>query len=543
MANKRKYVAGEFIFEEGETGGYAYVIDSGSVEIVKLTPNGFTVLATLEQATLFGEMAIIEGGLRSAGARAKSDLIVTEIDSENFLLYLSQKPKIALNLLKKLSSNLREANRKLTDLMRDKPYSSNLILNQTDMGNGNKKSPLDEFTKVSTDPDAIYDKPASRAHVYSGTMILLLVFSSLVFSIVSFVDTTVSTRGKFVTSVSNIEVQASKNSVITQIKVRQGDRVKKNQILASLDPSDVDSDLKIIALKLNSVRQRIKRLSLEEENLKGEKLTESIKSQLNNSNRDILLKKINEYDSLRNLISVNQQQVELKRQVMEAHEKLFKKGAVSRLALIQAKDSLLAVTKILSQSETTLSTKNAEIVEQLESEQETEIQLREEQKALIKVEGKLLIRAPVDAIVLDVPIQSEGSIVKEGQVVVKLVPRDVPLVLEVDVDPKDISDLKVGADVSVKLDALPFQQFGDISGKLVFVSEDTFAETLTGEKQPVYRARVDLDRESIKKMRKKADLTPGMLAKADFRVGERRLITYFTNPITKGLDSALEEPN
>ena len=137
MANKRKYVAGEFIFEEGETGGYAYVIDSGSVEIVKLTPNGFTVLATLEQATLFGEMAIIEGGLRSAGARAKSDLIVTEIDSENFLLYLSQKPKIALNLLKKLSSNLREANRKLTDLMRDKPYSSNLMSNQTDTGNGN----------------------------------------------------------------------------------------------------------------------------------------------------------------------------------------------------------------------------------------------------------------------------------------------------------------------------------------------------------------------------------------------------------------------
>ena len=30
-------------------------------------------------------------------------------------------------------------------------------------------------------------------------------------------------------------------------------------------------------------------------------------------------------------------------------------------------------------------------------------------------------------------------------------------------------------------------------------------------------------------MRNRADLTPGMLAKADFRVGERRLITYFTN--------------
>ncbi|OUV99530.1 MAG: hypothetical protein CBD16_08040 [Betaproteobacteria bacterium TMED156] len=543
MTKKRNYLSGDFIFEEGETGGYAYVIDIGEVEIVKLTPNGLTVLAVIKKGTLFGEMAVIEGGLRSAGARAKTDISVTEIDKDNFLKYLSQKPNVALNLLKKLSLNLRESNRSLTDLMRENSTRSEITANKDNKVVDEKNSPLEEFTQVTSDPEAIYDKPASKAHVYSGITILTLIFSSLVFSILSFVDTTVSSRGKFVTSVSNIEVQASKSSVITKIFTKQGDRVQKNQILATLDPSDVDSDLKIIGVKLNSIRQRIKRLSLEELNLKGEEIPMPLKNKLNESNQDILSKKIKEYDSLRNLISVNKQQVELKRQVMEAHKKLFEKGAVSRLAFIQAKDSLLAVTKVLTQSETTLSTKNAAIVEQLEKEKESEVQLREEQLALVKVEGKLLIRSPVDAIVLDVPIQSEGSIVKEGEVVIKLVPRDVPLVLEVDVDPKDISDLKIGSEVSVKLDALPFQQFGDIEGKLVFLSEDTFSETLTGEKKPIYRARVDLDSMSIQKMRKKADLTPGMLAKADFRVGERRLITYFTNPITKGLDSAFKEPN
>ena len=110
-------------------------------------------------------------------------------------------------------------------------------------------------------------------------------------------------------------------------------------------------------------------------------------------------------------------------------------------------------------------------------------------------------------------------------------------------DPKDIKDLKVGVPVSVKLDALPFQQFGDIKGTLVYLSEDTFSEDLNGEKKPVYRARVDLEAKSVQRMRNRADLTPGMLAKADFRVGERRLITYFTNPIVRGLNSALREPN
>ena len=117
------------------------------------------------------------------------------------------------------------------------------------------------------------------------------------------------------------------------------------------------------------------------------------------------------------------------------------------------------------------------------------------------------------------------------------------MVLEVDIDPKDISDLKIGSPVSVKLDSLPFQQFGDITGALVYLSEDTYSESLNGEKKPVYRARVDLDEESFERMRSLADLTPGMLAKADFRVGERRLITYFTNPIVRGLNSALREPN
>ena len=78
---------------------------------------------------------------------------------------------------------------------------------------------------------------------------------------------------------------------------------------------------------------------------------------------------------------------------------------------------------------------------------------------------------------------------------------DVPLSFEVDVDPKDIKDLKVGAPVSVKLDALPFQQFGDIKGTLVYLSEDTFSEDLNGEKRPVYRARVDLEAKSVQRMR------------------------------------------
>ena len=65
---------------------------------------------------------------------------------------------------------------------------------------------------------------------------------------------------------------------------------------------------------------------------------------------------------------------------MEAHEELFRKGAGQRLDFCK-KDNLLAVTKVLSESESKLSQKVAGIVEQLEKEREIEVQLFEEMKA------------------------------------------------------------------------------------------------------------------------------------------------------------------
>ena len=539
MPTTKNFQPGDYIFKEGETGGYAYLLEEGSVEIVKLTPKGLSVLVTLQKGSLFGEMAIIEGGLRSAGAKAATSVSVKEIDSSDFLAYIQGKPQVALNLLKRMSFNLRETNKKLTDAMRENEANRSVV--EVDDG-GNKENTKD-FTSVLMDPDAIYEAPISKAKVFSSFLLLGIVFFALLFSILSHVDITVSSRGKFVTSVPNVEVQAARSSVVTEIAVKRGDRVRKDDILVTLDPSEVGSDQKVMSTKLRSARQRIKRLILEERALKGVDLSNSKIRQLDGGNKEILAKRLNEYDSIKNLIDVNKKQVALKEEVMKAHEELFRKGAGSKIGFLQAKDNLLAVTKVLSESESKLSQKVAGIVEQLEKEREIEVQLFEEMKSLNKLEKKSAVRAPVDAIVLDIPASSVGTIVREGEVVIKLVPRDVPLVLEVDVDPKDIKDLKVGVPVSVKLDALPFQQFGDIKGTLVYLSEDTFSEDLNGEKKPVYRARVDLEAKSVHRMRNKADLTPGMLAKADFRVGERRLITYFTNPIVRGLNSALREPN
>ena len=93
------------------------------------------------------------------------------------------------------------------------------------------------------------------------------------------------------------------------------------------------------------------------------------------------------------------------------------------------------------------------------------------------------------------------------------------------------------------MDALPLQKFGDLKGTLAFLSQDTFTESLSGEKGAFYRARVEIPSGQLQNLPPEFQLTQGMLASADILAGERNLITYFTFPITRAFEDAFREPD
>jgi len=73
----------------------------------------------------------------------------------------------------------------------------------------------------------------------------------------------------------------------------------------------------------------------------------------------------------------------------------------------------------------------------------------------------------------------------------------------------------------VKLDALPFQEFGDIDGKLTYLSGDTYDESLDGEKGSFYRGRVDIAPSEFSKLPNDFRLIPRMTASADMKVEKK----------------------
>jgi CRP-like cAMP-binding protein len=97
---------GETIFKEGETAKEFYVIQSGQVEIQL----GNRLLATLETNDIFGEMALIDSGPRSATAIAKTDVALIPISKKDFLSLVSRAPTFALDIMSMMARRLRAAN-------------------------------------------------------------------------------------------------------------------------------------------------------------------------------------------------------------------------------------------------------------------------------------------------------------------------------------------------------------------------------------------------------------------------------------------------
>ena len=646
MADK-SFANSEYIFREGESAAYAYIIKSGTIEITKHSADGEQVLAELAAPTIFGEMALIDGNPRSAGARAKENTVVTEVTADTFKTYLSKNPEAAVRIMKTISENLRKSNQIVAKYERTDAASDGSI-------------PIQNFTeKVSDDfeiddTDAIYERGPSKPLLTIVLTMLIFFIGSVIFASLSQVDTTISARGEFLTATPNVIVEASASSVVKSVEVKRGDAVIKDQIIAYLDDTVVTVNLKKNQEKIDNIYQSLVGLHMEQmlidniqkfnSNLKLDSFYEAAikKLELQNNSEKFnelysvtLLKKVleysekiksfdaklntaqNEYESSKELLAISQKQTEIKAELARAKKELYdrqlgtlsdiltkqteiksKQAAVQKdlydreivslsqyltskdtllnaqksefnskasttkleLDYLSAKDAVLNAEKAQFNAKTSIIKLEAAITTQtadkqafiaswtsklnaeITSKNEELTQLQQEKIKLSRLVDNIIVRSPAEGIVLDIPAVSRGGIVSEGEAIVTLVQSNQPLFLEVDIDPNKIPDMKLGLKVSIKLDAMPFQEFGGLDGELIYVSNDTFNQSLAGDKGVFYRGRVKTEGLDGTDMPSDFILSQGMLATADILVGQRPLISYFTYPIMNAFEESFKEP-
>lgn len=107
----------EVVFPEESPGDKMYVLRQGSVKVFKKIKNNETTLAIVNPGEFFGEMALLDGGPRSAAAKAIEDVKALTISTKNFETLREKNPQVALRimdvLVRTLSTRLRQANKNL----------------------------------------------------------------------------------------------------------------------------------------------------------------------------------------------------------------------------------------------------------------------------------------------------------------------------------------------------------------------------------------------------------------------------------------------
>lgn len=152
------------------------------------------------------------------------------------------------------------------------------------------------------------------------------------------------------------------------------------------------------------------------------------------------------------------------------------------------------------------------------------------------------LRAPVRGVVKNVRITTQGGVVRPGEEVMQIVPLEDDLVIQAKVSPADIAFLKIGQEVTIKIDAYDYTVYGDLVGKLTYISADTLSEDLRQGESPYYRAMVrTVGRRFSARPNEQLDIQPGMTATVEVKTGERTVMQYLLKPVVKTLSESLGE--
>lgn len=410
------------------------------------------------------------------------------------------------------------------------------------------------------------------------------IFAFILWATFSHIDRVVVAQGEVVTRSPTMVVQPLSTSVIRSINVKLGQVVKSGEILATFDPTFASADLARLKASLGTLSARIIRLEAELEGGDvlpsfGEGVAQQTQSKLFMEQMNHYQARLNYYQQEKNRIiasidannndkKILTQRLESAKEIEQMRESLMSKGTGSKLHLLESRDQRLAIENALQ----TAIDKGYELQHELSSADARydvfvrdwrETKLEElasarkeydetaEQLAKAKRLNELVeLRAPADAVVLEVADRSIGSVMREAEPLITLVPLDAPLQSSIRVSAKDIGFVRIDDDVKLKLDAYPYQKHGWIEGKVRVISEDAFPFSEASDSpanqqkraDAYYRVLVEHGEFNLESVGDINRLLPGMTLTAEIIVGKRRIISYFLYPVIRSLDESFREP-
>lgn len=349
-------------------------------------------------------------------------------------------------------------------------------------------------------------------------------------------DTITRAGGQVIVSSRNQVIQSPDGGVLENMLVREGDKVKRGQVLFRFDQTRAGAGHKESQAKAAALRAAVARLQAEV--FGGEPRFKGLSGfpELQANQRALFNRR---QAAIQEEVAALERSLALVKSELDMNLPLLKSGDVSRAEVLKLQRQVADVqgqitnrrNKYFQDAQTDL----AKAQEDLESVEQVLAQ-RREQLAYTEV------RAPMDGVVRNVRLTTQGGVAKPGDEILQIVPLEDDLIVEAKVRPADIAFIKPGLPATVKLDAYDYSIYGSLRGTVSYISADTLnEETRTGD-MTYYRVQVKTqDRNLSSRKNERIDIQPGMTATVEIKTGRQTVLRYLTKPITKTLDESLGE--
>ena len=349
-------------------------------------------------------------------------------------------------------------------------------------------------------------------------------------------------NGNIIPSSREQVIQSLDPGIVTEIMVKEGDMVEKDQILMKLDDTRSSAVLRESEAKVKNLEATVARLKAE---AYGAKLSfpDSVGPELRR--REIAAYKARRQAMTDAVSGLSQSKAALDREIAITAP-MVAEGVVSEVELLRMRrESADLATQISERRNRYKADANNELL-QAESEL---AQSKENVAMRADPVERSQIRAPMRGIVKGIKVTTIGGVVNAGEDIMQIVPVDDKLLVEAYIRPQDIAFIRTGQPALVKVSAYDYSIYGGLEGKVTLVGADTVSNSMQNRandlkldpNQVYYRVLVQTENNSLKdKNGKPMPIIPGMVATVDIKTGEKTIFQYLIKPITR-MKQALSE--
>ena len=430
----------------------------------------------------------------------------------------------------------------------------------------------------------LIETPVSSLPRWIGRFIILLLLIGLVWSYLGKIEIVAVATGKILPSGRSKIIQPIETATVKQSYVRNGQRVKKGDLLLELTILGVESELfkaksTLKLASLNQLRQEAMLLAIQENTVPQLKNSNAqvifgIEDGLFKREQQLALSQYQAWIAEKQKLEATIRQKETEKKTihiqiqkivgMLKYEKerrsdiygLYKKGHASKHEYFSQENRVIELENERNIQQSKIYELESQL-EQVRKEYQVFEQsfhrnvLDELRKANEQVEQLTLeveknqqrqeyseIYAPVDGTVQQLQTYTIGGVVTTAQPLMTIVPQDEQFEIEAMLSNKDIGFVNEGQDVTIKIEAFPYTRYGYIKGKVKYFSFEAIQDEKLGLVFPV---TIVMDKSHLSIEGRNVELIAGMAVSAEIKTGERRVIDYLLSPLRKVIDDSFKE--